>query len=115
MVSGDIELCLLTPQPSDGLLRRGSCDGSTSCSLLGLLGPDGQLVSGRVGEVEAAPAGERVDRLEDLPARGLDRLYAALEILGVHDHERAAGPDLRVAPQAAHLLAVALDPRVVGP
>lgn len=49
--------------------------------------PDGELVAGRVGEVESAPAGERVDRLEDRPA----------------------GLDLGVASQAPYFLAAALN------
>ena len=56
--------------------------------------PTRQRIAGGVGEVEPAPTGERVDRLEDRPAGGGDRFDAALEILGVEDHQRPAGPNL---------------------
>jgi glycerophosphoryl diester phosphodiesterase len=76
--------------------------------------PDRKLVAGRVGEMEPAAAGERVDRLENRPAGRGDRTGAALEVLGVEDHQRTPGPHLGIASQTAHFPAVALDAGVVG-
>src|SRR5918997_5855286 len=87
------------------LPRRGS-----TARELRVLGVDREDVARRVGEVESPAAGEGVDRLDDRPARGLDRRDAGLQVRRVEDHER-----LRVAlGQAALLLALALDPGVLG-
>src|SRR3954471_1609632 len=50
-----------------------------------------QLIVRRVEEVEAAAAGKGEDRLDDPPARRLDRRQRGFEILDVDDGERRPG------------------------
>src|SRR5690606_16111550 len=81
----------------------------------GRLGPDGELVAGRVAEVEPSPAGE-VERLgDDLAAGGPDGLDARVQVGGEDDEQRSAGPHLGGEGEPADLpVAVAPDADVVG-
>src|SRR5258706_5809564 len=49
--------------------------------------PDGQLVSVRIFEVEAAPAGEGKDRFDDLGAGRLEPCLGGGEIIGIENDQ----------------------------
>src|SRR5690606_27915532 len=59
-------------------------------------GPDGELVTARIDEVEPLAAGEREDGLGDLAARIPHGLDEGGQVVPVEDDERPAG-DLRLA------------------
>ncbi len=87
------------------LLARGLATGLSSGR-----GPDPELVAGRVGEVEAATAGEVVRSLDHLSPGRADRSDGRVEIVGVEQDQRAAADGLAGCVETADLTVAALPP-----
>src|SRR5688572_28125835 len=106
---------LVSTSNREATVRPSSWIGKARCGLRPLLlGPNAELVTARIGEVESPAAGERVRLAEDLAAGRAHGRDALLEVLRVENHERALRSKVIRLVDAADLPRPALDTGVLG-